>query len=190
MDNTPRSEASILLYNKMNIQSPKSKIVIRPKDIGTLLWHECTDIDFGIPKDVIFDADWNDFKFCDYKLFISVTTTEINSQVMLLRKFLLNNQPFKILHVSLDDRKINAFDLLKQLGNLNWTGELGIEINDRTETLSSLNDIRKIAEFFPINDIVSLDYLNAKYDRSEAFWVNLKDPNSQIVHYTRLVTTH
>jgi hypothetical protein len=190
MDNTPRSNASILLYNKMNIQSPKSKIVIRPKNVSTLLWHECTDIDFEIPKDVISDDNWNDFKYCDYKLYISVTNTEVNAQFTILKKFLLNNQPFKILHVSLDDRKINAFNLLKQLGSLEWTGELGVEINDRTETLTSLNEIRKITDFFLIDKIISLDYLNARYDHTEAFWVDLKDPNSQIVHYLRLVTTH
>ena len=183
---TPRSESSQLLYNKLTTQLPESKIVVRPGDNGTLLWHACTDIDVGLKKVIINPKDWNGFQYCDYKLYKNISS----AQVISLNKFLSNPQPFKILHISLDQRKANAFDLLKQLGDLKWSGELSIEINDRTETLTSLDEIRKITDFFPIDEILCLEYLNAKYDKPEAFWVDLKDPNSQIVYYTRLVITH
>ena len=134
--------------------------------------------------------DWNTIGYVDYKLFFT-DWSERDYRVELRRdldRFLMNSQPSKVLHVSLDDDRaaLSHQFLARHLGGLEWKGQLNLQICDRTRTLDAAAASRMVAKFFKGNQFNIIEYhkqLISGPENSPAVLYNLGAANFLPQHY-------
>jgi hypothetical protein len=152
-----------------------------------LYYHNCYDSVRGVVPVVI--EDWNMIKLVDYKLFFPVESIpDYRADLRRdLDRFLMNTQPRKILHLSLDDDRyaLSQHFLAKHLKNLKWLGELNVQVVDRTATLDAAQTSSMVAKFFRSNRLAVLEYhrqLLRGPVNSAAVMYDLKSTNT-LQHY-------
>lgn len=178
------------IRKKLKLNS-KSSVVINPNYLikhndSSLYNTTSTDIKlYRSCHDIVVDIDpmpignWDQFVFCDYKLF-QVNLDDIFNAwpKLLLNKFTSNFQPTKILHISLDEPGTDAIAQLNTLQDLQINGRLVIEINDRTDTIDTIEEARKLAVLFNRPEIVLVYYWNNGYHNKVSYGLEISDPNS------------
>ena len=123
-------------------------------------YRNCFDPKNGLAPVVI--EDWNSIKLVDYKLFhTDHTHPQWSSHLRQdLNRFLMNSQPRKSLHVSLDDDRmaLSRQFLTQHLSQLEWQGELNVQIVDRTATRNTERTSQMCAKFFSGHRFAVLEY--------------------------------
>ena len=123
-------------------------------------YHNCFDPKNGVAPVVI--EDWDRIKLVDYKLFHHhYKEPQWDSHLRQdLDRFLMNSQPHKCLHVSLDDHRMQlSWQFLAQnFTGLKWRGRLAIQIVDRTATSNTQRTIRTISKFFSGQQFDTIEY--------------------------------
>lgn len=130
------------------------------RDHPNLYYRNCFDPLLGVAPVAI--EDWDDICFVDYKLF-QHSYREPDYTINLRRdldRFLMNRQPVKCLHLSLDDEnlKLTPQFLNRQLGNLRWRMELQLQVVDRTATTDPLPVVNMFKQFIKDKPISEAEY--------------------------------
>lgn len=138
---------------------------------------QCSDVDYCIPAEYI--NNWHELIYCDFKIRDSVFPSAC---LDLLEKFTLNPQPIKILHISLDIENVDAKKLIGSVPKFRKNNKVIIEINDRTDTISSSDDARLLLKCIqaPVDHVY---YWNSKLFSWGGYGLELSDPQSQPVYY-------
>lgn len=123
-------------------------------------YRNCFDPLDGVAPVVI--EDWHSIRMVDYKLFFSEwREPDYRSNLRGdLDRFLMNSQPRKCLHVSLDDHRapLTYQFLARHFNRLQWQGELNLQIIDRTATRDVQGTARMVGKFFSGYGFAVLEY--------------------------------
>ena len=136
----------------------------------------CKDPGQGLPRESV---DWSTVTFCDFKLFRE--SLEQHQQRLTLDRWLLDPifiGTTRVLHVSIDDLGEDPRQLLTVLKDLEWQGDLFIEIYDRTEWPIKDRNLIEIRDQFQPSP-VAIEYHRHPLEASSnhAAWVvDLMDP--------------
>jgi hypothetical protein len=162
---------------KVWVKDRRNKIVIDQYTVNNtgLFLRQCTDLDDHIEPE--FVDNWADLIYCDFKV-----RPGLGNSYSLLEQFALNSQAVKILHISLDNPGESAAQLLDSIPAFRKNGKLIVEINDRSETVNSIEAARSLVNFihFPADHLY---YWNSKIDVWGGYGLELSDTGSQPEYY-------
>jgi len=152
---------------------------------ANFFYRRCTDPDHGIAREQV--KNFSIVNTIDYKLY-SVNLSQHGPQ-RLLQRILVNPEPCKLLHISIDDQQCRYPEhLMDTFRRLEFRGQLAIEIVESSALRFSPSRARSYLQCFPQDtpNLLSIDY-HYNFDNSSAVFMDLLDASYEPFYYNSTV---